>query len=272
MIDSKYILIALVLVILALLVGIGVALFSPSEVTYESLNISGSATIDVPKTDDATWIVNENGIKTYQCPSKKVFMNTYNSAEDYSSSSDEEFGNYLDMWVDSAIDVENYTGYEIKESTINDTHYYIAYIGNETTHDNIIIGSEDLEILKHMLDGLVFVAPAVVEDNESNDTEDTYVEDTTDDDSSYYDDYSSSSDQSSYSSSSDSSSSSSSKSTDSSSSSSQSSSNTHKTTDSSSSSSKSSSSSSSSSSSKTPSNSGSSNSESSKQEVDFGEG
>lgn len=269
MIDSKYILIALILVILALVIGIGAALFSQSEVTYETLNISSTAAIDVPKTDDASWIVNENGIKTYQCPSKKVFMNTYNSAEDYSSSSDEEFANYLDMWVNSANEVENYTGYEIKESTINDTHYYIAYIGNETTHDNIIIGSEDLEILKHMLDSLVFAAPAVVEDNEHSDTEDTYVEDTVDDDSGYYDDYSSSSSQSSYSSSSDSSSSDSSQSSDSSSSSSQSSSDTHKTADSSSSSSKSSSSSSSSGSSKTPSNSGSASSEGETQHVDF---
>lgn len=203
MIDSKYILIALILVILALVIGIGVALLSPSEVTYESLNISSSAAIDVPKTDDATWIVNENGIKAYQSPSKKVFMNTYNSAGDYSFSGDEEFGNDLEMWVDSANDVENYTGYEIKENTINDTHYYMAYIGNETTHDNIIIGSEDLEILKHMLDSLVFAAPAIVEEDESSDVEDTYVDESTDDDSEYYDDYSSSSSQSSYSSGSD---------------------------------------------------------------------
>lgn len=262
MIDSKYILIALILVILALVIGIGAALFSPSEVTYETLNVSSTAAIDVPKTDDATWIVNENGIKTYQCPSKNVVMNTYNSAEDYSTSSDEEFANDLDVWVDGASDVENYSGYDIKENTVNGTQYYVAYIGNETTHDNIIIGSGDLDILKNMLDSLVFTAPAVIEDNETSDIEDTYVEDTTEDDSGYYDDYSYSSSQSS--SSSDSGSSSNHQTSDSSSSSS-------KTPSDSSSSSSSSSSSNSkpSSSTKPSSNSGSSSSNDNTEHVDF---
>lgn len=206
---DNYILIPLIIIAIALVVGIGIALTSQSEVTYETLNISGSAMMEVPSTDDVTWTVNENGIKTYQCPSKKVFMNAYNSAEDLSMEGSDGFSLMHNTLFDGAEDVESYHGYNIKENHINGTDYYIVSIGNETTHDNIIVGSEDLDILKHMVDSLVFTAPVETEDYDDA-VEDTSSNYTTYDDSDYSNDYSSSSSQSSSSSSSSSSGSSSS--------------------------------------------------------------
>lgn len=193
MLDDKYLFYALILLVIALVVGIGLTLFAGSDITYETINISDGTTIEVPQTDDATWTTDENGIKTYQCPSKNVVMNTYNSAENSNLGGDGGFSLTRDVLLDGANDVENYNGYEIKENDINGSHFYVVSIANEPTHDNIVIASEDLDILKHMLDSLVFGSPAVVEENATNTTDDSSTNDTSKDTSKHSSDNSKSS-------------------------------------------------------------------------------
>lgn len=157
---NKKIIIAILVVILAVLVLlIGFTLFNQSNVQYKTVHISNGTTIEVPSTDDATWTQDESGIKFYNCKSKKVVMNSFNSAEDLSLSGAFGYAAARDLLLSGATTVENYKNFEIKERTINDTHFYIVNIGNDETHDNIIIGSENLDILKHMLDSLVFGEP-----------------------------------------------------------------------------------------------------------------
>lgn len=150
---NNIIIIALIATIAVLGVCIGYALMNP-QVEYETINISNGTTIDVPKANDVSWTVDPNGIKTYACQSKHTVMMTFNSQEDLNLVGAGAFALARDALINGSTDVEKYKSYEIKENTVNGTHYYITYISSNETHDNIVIGSENLDILKHMLDSL----------------------------------------------------------------------------------------------------------------------
>ena len=234
--NQKIIIIALVAVIIALGAGIGYALLN--NVEYQTLALSNGTTIDAPKTDDAVWKEQGNGIRMYTSASKKTALTSFNSAENPNLVGAMGLAMARDAMMNGSVSSEAYKGYDIRENTINGTHYYMVYISNNQTHDNVFIGSGNLDILKHMIDSLKFGNPKEVVNataasepavsNNANTTNDnnkyseedmmraaelgyfTGYSDGYDDSYYYYDDYSSYDDyDSSYSSSSDSSSSSS---------------------------------------------------------------
>ena len=163
---NKIIIIALIAVIAVLGVCVGYMMMNP-QVEYETIHISNATTIEVPKSDDSTWTKNSTGIKTYSCPSKHTVMMTFNSQEDLNLTGAAAFALARDALLSGAKDVEDYNGYHIKENTVNGTHYYIVHISSNDTHDNIVIGSENLDILKHMVGSLKLAPPA---NNETNAT------------------------------------------------------------------------------------------------------
>lgn len=218
-IDRKYIIIALILVIIALVVGIGYALFLHSGVEYQTIQLSNGTTIDAPKSDNCTWTKDKIGVRVYADSIHHVVLTSFNSQEDMTLAGAIAYATVREAMLNGADDVENYNGYQIKENTINGTHIYVVNIVNDTTHDNIFIASENLDILKHMLDSLKFgkpgtatvnatqqSAPTVVDSNNTDDTqfsEDdlrlaseygyfTGYSDGYDDSANYYDSYSSS--------------------------------------------------------------------------------
>lgn len=170
---NNIIIIALIATIAVLGVCIGYAMMNP-HVEYETVHISNGTTIDVPKANDASWVSDPNGIRTYTCESKHTIMMTFNSQEDLNLVGAGAFAMVRDALINGSKDVETYKNYHIKENTVNGTHYYITYISDNTTHDNIVIGSENLDILKHMLDSLILgppgegVANATVEQTQSS--------------------------------------------------------------------------------------------------------
>ena len=161
---NKIIIIALIATIAVLAVCVGYMMLN-QQVEYETINISNGTTIEVPKADDASWTKNSTGIKTYSCQSKHTVMLTFNSQEDLSLVGAGAFAIARDALLTGATDVEKYGNNQIKENTINGTHYYIVYISDNSTHDNIVIGSDNLDILKHMVDSLRLGSPAKNETN-----------------------------------------------------------------------------------------------------------
>ena len=161
---NKIIIIALIATIAVLAVCVGYMMLN-QQVEYETINISNGTTIEVPKADDASWTKNSTGIKTYSCQSKHTVMLTFNSQEDLSLVGAGAFAIAREVLLTGATDVEKYGNNQIKENTINGTHYYIVYISDNSTHDNIVIGSDNLDILKHMVDSLRLGSPAKNETN-----------------------------------------------------------------------------------------------------------
>lgn len=156
--NQKYIIIALIATIAILAACVSYALLMP-HVEYETIHISNGTTIEVPKAEDASWTKDASGIKTYSCPSKHTVMTTFNSQEDMNLIGAGAYALARDMLLNGSQDVEIYKNYQIKENTVNGTHYYMVYISSNETHDNILIGSDNLDILKHMIDSLVLGPP-----------------------------------------------------------------------------------------------------------------
>ena len=158
MLEKKQIIIIILIAVIIALAGL-VAFTLLNQTQYQTIQISNGTTIDVPKTDDATWSDLGYGIKSYACESKHFVLTSYNSQENSNLVGGLGFALARDMLLNGSTDVENYHGYQIKENTVNDTHFYIVFVGNDTSHDNIIIGSADLNILKHVLDTIHFGKP-----------------------------------------------------------------------------------------------------------------
>lgn len=156
--NEKYIIIGLIVTIAVLAVGISYFFFF-QPVEYQTLQISSGSTIEAPKADDAIWQEDENGIRTYSCPSKRVSIISFNSAENLTLVGAGAFAMAREALLAGASDVETYNGYEIKENNLNGTEYYIVNVSSNETHDNIVIGCGDKDILKHMLDSLSLGTP-----------------------------------------------------------------------------------------------------------------
>ena len=154
--DKKYIIIALIAIIAVLAIGIAFSMLSQSNVEYEKIDLSKSASLEVPKVTDANSTKDANGVKTWTFPSRETAISAFNSQEESSLAGAVEFAAVRDTMLNGSSDEQVYKGYEIKENTINGVHYYIVSTVNDTTHDNIILSSTNLEILQHMLDTLTF--------------------------------------------------------------------------------------------------------------------
>ena len=163
--DKKYIIIALVAILAVLAIGIAFSMFGQSNTEYEKISLSKSASLEVPKVSDVNSTKDANGVKTWTFKSKETAISAFNSKEESSLAGAAEFAVVRDSLLNGSTDAQVYKGYEIKENTVNGVHYYIASTGNDTTHDNIILSSTNLEILQHMLDTLTFKKSAAADNS-----------------------------------------------------------------------------------------------------------
>lgn len=138
------------------------------QIQYQTINISNATTIEAPKGNEVSWTVDTLGIKKYTCNIKHTSIISFNSEEDLSLEGATTYALERDTMLNGASSVENYHGYEIKENTWNNVKYYIVSIANNETHDNIVISSESLDVVHHMIDSLKFGAS-------SNDPKDVVV-------------------------------------------------------------------------------------------------
>ncbi|MBR6993814.1 MAG: hypothetical protein IKH85_07050 [Methanobrevibacter sp.] len=158
--EKKIIIIALVALIMALAIGIGYMLLN--NVEYQTLALSNGTTIDAPKADDASWKEQGYGIRMYTSASKKTALTSFNSAENPNLAGAMGLAMARDALMNGSASVEKYKNYDLRENTVNGTHYYMVYISNNQTHDNVLIASENMDILKHMVDSLKFGNPKEV--------------------------------------------------------------------------------------------------------------
>lgn len=172
--NQKYIIIALAVVILALAAGIGYMLMNHG-VEYQTISLSNGTTMEVPKADDANFTVNEYGIKMYTATSKKTSVMSFNSEENFNLVGAAGFALARDAFINGSSSVETYNGYDVRENTVNGTHYFVVYISNNQTHDNIFMGCCDLDILKHMIDSISFGQPAKAVKNATSESEPVVV-------------------------------------------------------------------------------------------------
>lgn len=193
--EKNHIIIILAIFIIITAAGIGFTLFSHKNIEYKTINLSNGTTIEVPISDDATFTKDDVGLKTYFSKSFKTVVTSFNSEEDWDLAGGIAFAGLRDSLISQANILETYNGYTIKETDVNNTHYYVTVVGNNNTHDNILILSSDLDILKHILGSIHFGTPvsknnSAAEQNVSTSTptstENTQTKNKTEDDEALY--------------------------------------------------------------------------------------
>lgn len=161
---KKYIITILIIILIILIATISIYVIYTNNIEYKNIKLSESCSIDIPKTNQ---ILNKtiDNMTIYNDTNNKICVLYYNS---YDSGLAESIGNglaykeYFESYKKGATDITNEESKFVNKSN-NDSvwynknnKYYMASVGNSTTHDNILIISENKKILEHMLSSIKY--------------------------------------------------------------------------------------------------------------------
>jgi hypothetical protein len=167
---KKYI--ALILIVLtALVVAVGAYFYY--HVDYTSTQLSDSCAIDMPKSDN---VLNKtiNNMTAFNDTDHKVsilYYNSYDSGLAESIAKALVYKGYFESYKTGAVDITSNESQFVNKAN-NDSmwynkedKYYMASVGNSTTHDNILIVSERKDIIEHMLSSINYTKTNTNENN-----------------------------------------------------------------------------------------------------------
>ena len=145
----------ILLVVLVAIVVIGSAAFLlnyDETVKYQTHNLSKTCMMDFPMDDYTNTTINE-AVRQINDTNRDLTVLFYNS-EDNSTVARVEFEFTINDFKSNAVEqtVANKTVWYNEE---NGT--YMAFLGNSITHDNIIIFTDDVEVLEHMISSVKYV-------------------------------------------------------------------------------------------------------------------
>ena len=214
--DTKKIIIIALTIILVSIIAIGAYFYtSDTGLEYQTINLTSTCSIDIPVSDNITNKTYADNIMILNDTQNDVLIASYNSADGSLSSLITDATQLAALRDSYKINSEQLT---IANETVwfnEATGYYMAFLGNDTTHDNILIVTKDNETLEHMIKSVKYSlgdssdvkqasSSSVVTSNDDNEKsdEDLEFDDVYYDDSYDYDDsdvgYSGSSSSSSY--------------------------------------------------------------------------
>lgn len=146
MIGNKYIVIVLVAIIAILLVGIGLTFNNQKaeEIEYTDIYISNASTLTVPLSNESQNSTDGYGIKFYNDPKYNLNITSFNSEEEPALSGAVQMAAIRDNTQLGCKPV-NVNGTTIYENST--TGVYSVFDGNDTTHDNFLIVSNDKNLV-----------------------------------------------------------------------------------------------------------------------------
>lgn len=144
----KNVLIILIIIAVVVCGAIAAYTFMNSDVQYTDLKVSGSCILSVPESDDAVNSTDNYGIFFYSDREHNLNITSYNSEEDKSLSGAVQMASIRDNQLLGGKPItENGTTVYLNEKT----GVYSIFIGNNETHDNILISCSDLDMLMHVV-------------------------------------------------------------------------------------------------------------------------
>ncbi|MBQ6813318.1 MAG: hypothetical protein IJP12_01635 [Methanobrevibacter sp.] len=146
----------ILLVVIVAIVVIATAAFLinyDDAIKYEPVNLSKTCIIDFPSGDNYKNSTVNEAVYQINDTSRDLTVLFYNS-EDNSTVARVEFEFTINDFKSNATEqtVGNQTVWYNEESG-----FYMAFLGNPDTHDNIIILTKDKEILEHMVSSVVYI-------------------------------------------------------------------------------------------------------------------
>ncbi|MGN1362092.1 MAG: hypothetical protein ACI4VU_00015 [Methanobrevibacter sp.] len=150
------ILIILIIVVIAILTAY--VYFSDSSIQYKNVFISSSCELDIPVSSNLSNSTIADNITILNDTQHDVLVISDNSYDDENLSSTlingVSFASIRDSYKNGGEQekISNQTVFYNKN-----TKYYIAVIGNNNTHDNILIITKDKKILTHMINSITYL-------------------------------------------------------------------------------------------------------------------
>ncbi|OWT33771.1 hypothetical protein BGI41_00610 [Methanobrevibacter sp. 87.7] len=187
--DDKKIIYILVVIIIILISIIGVYFFSNLEIDYKEFHLNSTCSIDVPISNNiANKTIGQN-ITVLNDTKYDLTIIYYNNYSDILSSNLKDSIQLAAMKDSYKVNSEQMT---LVNETVwfnKNTGYYMTFLSNNATYDNMIIITKNKNILEHMINSIKYVSI-----NITNSTNDSIVSSNSDNTGNH--DYSSSSSQS----------------------------------------------------------------------------
>lgn len=150
---KQNIILILILIVCVVCAGIVASQTIFSNTEYTTLRISDSCTLEVPVSDEAVNSIDNYGIFIYQDPKHDLNITSFNSQDGVTLSGAVQMASIRDnALLNNKQIIENGTTIYHNEKT----GVYSIFIGNNQTHDNILIQCSDLDILMHVLDSVKY--------------------------------------------------------------------------------------------------------------------
>ena len=160
--------ILLVVIVAIVVVGSAAFLINYDEtVKYTTINLSNTCTMDIPSNDNFENTTISEAVRQFNDTNRDLTVLFYNS-DDNSTVARVEF----------EFTISDFKANATEQTVANKTVWYnegngtyMAFLGNSVTHDNIIIFTDDVEILEHMISSVKYIF--YNEDGTVNSTSDT---------------------------------------------------------------------------------------------------
>lgn len=150
--NKKLLTTIIIIIIIAAVSGVtAFVYFSNPNVQYNNIKMSESCSMDIPVSNKLTNTTIGDNISVINDTQHDFIIMYYNSNSD-NLSSDLSDGVKLASTRDSyKIGAEQQTLNNQSVWYNKDTKYYMAFLGNDTTHDNILIVTKNKDILTHIM-------------------------------------------------------------------------------------------------------------------------
>ena len=144
--SKNLIIIGIIIIIVVCVIAAAYFILNPT-VKYTSLKVSGSCELQVPISNDNVSSSDNYGIFHYQDKEHDLNITSYNSEESKSLGGAVQMASIRDKQLlgGKTIIKDNLTVYQDEKTGV-----YSIFIGNNKTHDNILISCKDLDILIHV--------------------------------------------------------------------------------------------------------------------------
>jgi hypothetical protein len=148
--NEKNIIIIIAIIVVAIACA-GIFLFTTQNNTtptqYTTIALSESCSIQVPVSDKAVTSTDNYGIKFYIDSKNNLNVTSFNSEEGVALSGAVQMASIRDNIQIGSTPIVTDDGITVYQNP--NTKLYSIFIGNNTTHDNILIVSSDLDTLLH---------------------------------------------------------------------------------------------------------------------------
>ena len=184
---KSMLIVILIIVLVIMVVVIGYVYINNSNVQFKTIYLSNATTIEVPVSDESKFFSDDVGIKYYQDPKHGVSIISFNSQEEPSlAGASSAAAQFAAQKGSSTPTVED--GVPVYYNS--QTGMYCIQIGNNTTHDNIMIVCKDKDMALKIYHSIKFAISSINKDTGSSAPTPSNTSQTDNhSDDYYYDDY-----------------------------------------------------------------------------------